>query len=52
VEDTCDGGGHDSEEEEQEQEEEQHEEEVHYECDRTTSEIRGLSPKIISGDSR
>jgi hypothetical protein len=21
-------------------------------CDRTTSEIRGLSPKIISGDSR
>jgi hypothetical protein len=24
----------------------------HCSCDRTTSEMRGLSPKIISGDSR
>jgi hypothetical protein len=25
---------------------------LHRACDRTTSEMRGLSPKIISGDSR
>jgi hypothetical protein len=29
-----------------------HQKHLHDACDRTTSEMRGLSPKVISGDSR